>query len=161
MAEATTTEGITKVSNDIKDKAKISCLKVQRNMGNLTPEVLEMCRSHVDEMLQISTQELANRPDKAGRLAEKAKRLAKVAEELKSNTNILALVSTFADDYVEILKWNKLHAAKLLPSSATRAHREVDMALLSKFIHGEGAGHICDLIFYYGHKKIDNWTPTK
>ena len=154
MAEAATTENITKVSNDIKDKAKISCLKVQRNMGNLTPEVLEMCRSHVDEMLQISTQELSNRPDKA-------KKLAEVAEALKSNTNILALVSTFADDYVEILKWNKLHAAKRLPSSATRAHREVDMALLSKFVHGEDASDICELIFRYGYKKIDNWTPTK
>ena len=154
MAEATTAEDITKVSNDVKDKAKISCLKVQRNMGNLTPEVLEMCCSHVDEMLQISTQILANRPDRV-------KRLAEAAEALKSNTNILALVSTFADDYVEILKWNKLHAAKLLPSSATRAHREVDMALLSKFMHGEDAGDICELILCYGHKKIDNWTPTK
>ena len=156
MAEATTTEDITKVSNDIKDKAKISCLKVQRNMGNLTPEVLEMCRSHVDEMLQISTQELelANRPDRA-------KRLAEVAEALKNNTNVLALVSTFADDYVEILKWNKLHAAKLLPSNATRAHREVDMALLNKFTSGEDAGDICELIVRYGYKKMDNWTPTK
>lgn len=154
MAEATTTEDITKVSNDIKDKAEISRLKVQRNMGNLTPEVLEMCRSHIDEMLQISTQELANRPDKA-------KKLAEVAEALKSNTNLLALVSTFADDYVEILKWNKLHAAKLLPSSATRAHREVDMALLSKFMHTEDSGDICELIIYYGHKKMANWTPAK
>lgn len=42
MTEATTAEDITKVSNDIKDKAEISCLKVQRNMGNLTPEVLEV-----------------------------------------------------------------------------------------------------------------------
>ncbi len=154
MAEATTTEDITKVSNDIKDKAEISRLKVQRNMGNLTPEVLEMCRSHIDEMLQISMQELANRPDKA-------KKLAEVAEALKSNTNLLALVSTFADDYVEILKWNKLHAAKLLPSSATRAHREVDMALLSKFMHTEDSGDICELIIYYGHKKMANWTPAK
>lgn len=147
-------EGITKVSNDIKDKAEISCLKVQRNMGNLTPEVLEMCRSHVDEMLQISTQELSNKPDRA-------KRLAEVAEALKSNTSILALVSTFADDYVEILKWNKLHAAKLLPSSVTRAHRDVDMALLNKFTNGEDAGWICELLIHYGYKKIDNWTPTK
>ena len=156
MAEATTTEDIAKVSNDIKDKAKISCLKVQRNMGNLTPEVLEMCRSHVDEMLQISMQELANanKPDRA-------KRLAEVAEALKSNANILALVSTFADDYVEILKWNKLHAAKLLPSNVTWAHREVDMALLNKFTSSKDAGPICELIVHYGYKKIGNWTPTK
>lgn len=154
MAEATTTEDITKVSNDIKDKAEISCLKVQRNMGNLTPEVLEMCRSHIDEMLQISMQELSNKPNRA-------KRLAEVAEALKSNVNILAMVSTFADDYVEILKWNKLHDAKLLPSSVTRAHREVDMALLNKFTSGEDAGPICELIIHYGYKKIGNWTPTK
>lgn len=135
------------VSTDLKNEASISELKIQRNIGNLTPEVLQMCSNHVDEMMKYAPAECK---------FKNGITLVDVVEAIKKEPTNLALLSTFVDAYEEVLKWNKLHESNRLAIEATISHREIDIALFNKLlnIHSRAWAHqLCKLSICYAYRK--------
>ena len=135
-----------KIEAALKSNTKINELKLQRNLGNLTPEVLEMCKQHVDQMLEFTKKESKMDP----------KALEEAAEQIKNDQELLVLISQFADVYDEVLVWNKLIRQEKLDRTATLRHREMDIALFNGKIckiqrEKNYSTKIYVLIYHYGH----------
>ena len=125
---STTTKA--KVKSDVKDGGHISDLKIQRNMGNLTPEVIDMCSKHIDDMVNHFKNSGAVAAQKVK--DQHGQPLDYVISALKAEPENLALVSMFMDDYDEVLKWNDLHNKNIISFDVTCHHREVDMAMFNR-----------------------------
>ena len=135
-----------KIEAALKSNTKINELKLKRNLGDLTPEVLEMCKQHVDQMLEITKNE--------SKIDHKA--LEEAAEQIKNDQELLVLISQFADVYDEVLAWNKLIRQKKLDKNVTSRHREMDIALYTGKIckiqrEKNYSARIHALIYHYGH----------
>ena len=121
MSEKTKEE----ITKELKSGTRVNQLKIQRNMGEATPEVIEMCKLHVDQMLDAAKQ---LRKSKMPELLEEA------AEQIKNDQELLLAVSEFTDRYVEVLGWNHLIRMEKLDKSVTLRHREADLAFFEKRI---------------------------
>lgn len=155
------------IKKDLEDEGtRINELKIERNRGNLTPEVVAMCEKQIDEMVEIAKNYAAKRYEKAKKEAEKAgqkipdgpnlKDTAPAVEALKACPEDLALVCMFADDYDDVLKWNALHRKGLLPREVTVAHREVDIAMFNKICDKYQSTHtavICWILYNSAYSK--------
>ena len=137
-----------KIEKALKSNTKINELKLKRDLGDLTPEVLEMCKQHVDQMLEIT---------KKKRSVIDHKELEKAAEQIKNDQELLVLISQFADVYDEVLVWNKLIRQKKLDKNVTSRHREMDIAFYNDKIfkiqrEKKYSTRIHTLIFCYGYR---------
>ena len=112
----------TKIKKDIKSTAKFNELKCMRACGEITPEVIEMCKQQIDEMLE-SAKKWSGRP---------AQKLEEVAEQIKNDQEMLVNMTEFMDIYDEVVAWNKLIHEKKLDIASTIHHREVDCAFFNK-----------------------------
>ena len=83
-----------KIEKALKSNTKINELKLKRDIGDFTPEVLEMCKQHIDQMLEAT---------KKKRSVIDHKELEKAAEQIKNDQELLVLISQFADVYDEVL----------------------------------------------------------
>lgn len=149
-----------KITKNIKTGFEIHDLKVQRNAGDLTPQVIQMCCDHLDEMVKV-----ANATAKDFLTGKKDKRnLAPMVKELKGNPEMLAFVCKFADDYEEVLRWNKLIREKVLPPEVTLSHREVDIAMFRKICdtyQKTYTNDICFAIYFYALSRFSPKPPMK
>ena len=110
------------INRDIDQDVPFSELRLKRNAGELTPEVIQMCSDHFDKMV-------------AAAVARNQKRnVDELVNELRSKPEILANVCKFVDDYIEVVRWNKLIEEGHLTFEATQAHREADYALFHQGI---------------------------
>ena len=105
---------------------KINDLRIARDSGEKTPEVIEFCQAHFDAMVDAA---------KCSH-AYKHRDFSEIALQVKNDIDLLIMVSTFADAYEEVLVWNKLIREKKLDKNTTCRHREMDLALYHK---------ICDI----------------
>lgn len=136
-----------KIEAALKSNTKINELKLKRNLGDLTSEVLEMCKQHVDQMLETTKKESKIDP----------KALEEAAEQIKNDQELLVLISQFADVYDEVLAWNKLIHQKKLDKNVTSRHREMDIALYNGKIckiqrEKNYSAKIHSLLYHYGHR---------
>lgn len=136
-----------KIEAALKFNTKINELKLKRDLWDITPEVLEMCKHHVDQMLETTKKESKIDP----------KELEEAAEQIKNDQELLVFVSQFADVYDEVLVWNKLIRQKKLDKNVTLRHREMDSALYNGKVvkiqrEKKYSVRIHTLIFYYGHR---------
>ena len=136
-----------KIEKALKSNTKINELKLNRDLGDLTPEVLEMCKQHVDQMLEITKK----------RSVIDHEELEKAAEQIKNDQELLVLISQFADVYDEVLVWNKLIRQKKLDKNVTSRHREMDIAFYNDKIfkiqrEKKYSTRIHTLIFCYGYR---------
>lgn len=136
-----------KIEAALKSNTKINELKLKRDLGEITPEVLEMCKQHVDRMLETTKKESKIDP----------KELEEAAEQIKNDQELLVFISQFADVYDEILVWNKLIHQKKLGKNVTSRHREMDIALYNGKIckiqrEKNYSAKIHSLIYHYGHR---------
>ena len=142
--ELTTEETIQKA---LKSNAKINDLKIQRNMGEITPEVLEMCKLQLDKMLEVVKKRSSRKPEE----------LEEAAKQVKNDQEMLVNVTMFMDIYEEVLLWNKLIYAKKLDVNVTLRHREADIAFYRKKVvelqrKKKLSVAIHALIYEYGHR---------
>ena len=72
-----------KIEKALKSNTKINELKLKRDLGDLTPEVLEMCKQHVDQMLEIT---------KKKRSVIDHEELEKAAKQIKNDQELLVLI---------------------------------------------------------------------
>lgn len=115
-----------KIEKDLISKAQLSELKIRRNRGELTPEVIEMCSKHVDSMLLCTLKSPFSK-----------KQIASMHEAvaiLKKEPEWLAKVSQFADAYEEVLLWNKMIKENIIRADSTMSHREQDIALFHSIL---------------------------
>ncbi len=136
-----------KIEEALKSNTKINDLKIQRDLGEITPEVLDMCKQHVDQMLETTKKESVIDHEE----------LEEAAEQIKNDQELLVFVSQFADVYDEVLVWNKLIRQKKLDKNVTLRHREMDIALYNgkvvKIQREKGySTRIHTLIYHYGHR---------
>ena len=136
-----------KIEKALKSNTKINELKLKRDLGDLTPEVLEMCKQHVDQMLETAKK----------RSAIDHEEFEKAAEQIKNDQELLVLISQFADVYDEVLVWNKLIRQKKLDKNVTSRHREMDIAFYNDKIfkiqrEKKYSTRIHTLIFCYGYR---------
>ena len=108
-----------KIEEALKSNTKINELKIQRDLGEITPEVLEMCNKQVDLMLETAKK----------RSVHPAEELELAASQIKNDQEMLIAVTQFMDAYEEVLVWNKLIHQKKLDKNVTSRHREMDIAL--------------------------------
>ena len=137
-----------KIKKDIKNETRINELKVKRNSGELTPEVIKMCSDHFDEMCDWAI----NKKNKFTQKIIDGIRAA--AEALKKEPEWLAKVSQLTDAYEEVLVWHKLIK---IPASATKSHRECDLALFKSICdhyRGSHISSICSVILVYAYHKL-------
>jgi len=136
-----------KIEEALKSNTKINDLKIQRDLGEITPEVLEMCNKQVDLMLETAKK----------RSVHLAEELELAATQIKNDQEMLIAVTQFMDAYEEVLAWNKLIRQKKLDKNVTSRHREMDIALY----HGKVckmqdakkySAKIHALIYEYGHR---------
>ena len=144
-AELTSEE---KIQEALKSDAGINELKIQRSMGEITPEVLEMCKQHVDQMLE-SAKKTSNR---------KPEELELAADQIKNDQEMLVNVSMFMDIYEEVLAWNKLERENKLDKNINSRHREMDIALYNgKIVKMQCEKNyslaIHALLYEHGHRK--------
>lgn len=136
-----------KIEDALKSNTEINELKLKRDLGEITLEVIEMCKQHVDLMLETAKKRSKIDP----------KELEEAAEQIKNDQGLLVLISQFADVYDEVLAWNKLIGQKKLSKTATSRHREMDIALyngkICKLQHAKNySTRIYALIYLYGHR---------
>lgn len=137
----------TKIKKDIKSTAKFNELKYMRTCGEITPEVIEMCKQQIDEMLE-SAKKWSKRPTQM---------LEEAAEQIKNDQEMLVNVTKFMDIYDEIIAWNKLIHEKKLDIANTIHHREVDLAFFHKKVCelqiDKGISKcVYSLIYHHGHR---------
>ena len=142
--ELTTEETIQEA---LKSNAKINDLKIQRNMGEITPEVLEMCNKQVDLMLETAKKKSIH----------PAEELELAASQIKNDQEMLIAVTQFMDAYEEVLVWNKLIRQKKLDKNVTSRHREMDIALYNGKVckmqcEKKYSPRIHALIYEHGHR---------
>ena len=144
-----------KITKDLKGGFKINDLKVQRNTGDLTPDVIKMCCDQLDEMVKV-----ANSTAKDIFTGKRDRRnLAPMVKDLKSNPEMLALVCKFSDQYEEVLRWNRLIRRNLLPSEVTVSHREVDIAMFKKICDTYRKTYTNDISFMIYHYAVARLSP--
>lgn len=136
-----------KIEAALKTNAEINDLKIQRNMGEITPEVLEMCNLQLDKMLEVAKKRSSRKPEG----------LEEAATQVKNDQEMLVNVTMFTDIYEEVLAWNKLIRAKKLDMNATLRHREADIAFYHKKVvelqqKKKLSSAIHALIYEYGHR---------
>ena len=136
-----------KIEATLKFNTKINELKLKRDLWDITPEVLEMCKQHVDQMLETTKKESKIDP----------KELEEAAEQIKNDQELLVHISQFADIYDEVLVWNNLIKQKKLSKTATSRHREMDIALYHGKIvkiqrEKKYSARIHTLIYHYAHR---------
>ena len=135
------------IQEALKSNAKINDLKIQRNMGEITPEVLEMCNLQLDKMLEVAKKRSYKKPEE----------LEEAAAQVKNDQEMLVNVTMFTDIYEEVLAWNKLIHAKKLDMNVTSRHREADIAFYHKKVvelqrKKKLSVAIHALIYEYGHR---------
>lgn len=141
-----------KIQETLKSGLTVSEFRVKRNQGKITPKVLEMCKLHVDQMLEAAKKYWANN-------AEYIKQLEQTAEQIKNDQEVLVAVSKFADRYEEIHMWNKFLDDKAIAHTVTACtvrHREADIAMNNKVIDLAKSKNISNsvysLIYAYGYR---------
>lgn len=112
----------TEINRLLKYGEKINDLKIARDSGEKTPEVIEFCQAHFDAMVDAAKHSHAY----------KDRDFSEIALQVKNDIDFLIMVSTFADAYEEVLVWNKLIREKKLDKNITCRHREMDLALYHK-----------------------------
>ena len=135
------------INVELKSKACISDFKIQRNAGEITPEVIEMCKAQIDEMLKSAKK----------RSLMKHEELEEADEQVKNDREMLVNVSTFMDMYEEVLVWNKLIRTKKLDRKVVLRHREADIAFYHKKVcelleKKNMSSAIHALIYEHGHR---------
>lgn len=136
-----------KIEEALKTNAEINDLKIQRDLGEITPEVLEMCNKQVDLMLETAKK----------RSVHPVEELELAATQIKNDQEMLIAVTQFMDAYEEVLVWNKLIRQKKLDYNVTSRHREMDIALYNGKVvkmqrEKNYSVRIHALILYYGHR---------
>ena len=137
-----------KVNADLENGCDISELKIRRNQGKLNPDVIDFCTKHLDlmvEHLRTCNAHVNLNPSNGPSLDD-------AVAYLKADPQKLLLVSSFMDDYEEVLKWNN---NKLIPFSATVSHREVDIAMFHTICEWDDckwAAMISKILYRYGHR---------
>lgn len=141
-----------KIQEALDSDQAISVLRVKRNQGELTPGVLEICKLHVNQMLEAAKKHWANS-------SKYIKQLEQTAEQIKNDQEVLVIVSEFADRYEEILMWNKFLDDKAIAHTVTTCtvrHREADIAMFNKVIDLLKSKNISNsvysLIYAYGYR---------
>ena len=124
-----------KIQEALKSDADINKLKIQRNMGEITPDVLDMCKQHVDQMLESAKKTSSRKP----------KELELAADQIKNDQEMLVNVSMFMDIYEEVLAWNKFARENKLDRNINSRHREADIAFYN--------GKICKI------QRTKNYSP--
>ena len=130
------------LENDIKT---INTLKIERNRGNLTPEVIDMCNNQIDNMANVVE----------ALLHPSTRNIASCVAALKDCPQDLATFCTFADAYDDVIKWNKLHDEGILPIDATIAHREMDIAMFKMLCdkyRDTYTNDICYILYCYAYR---------
>jgi len=145
-----------KIEEALRSNTKINELKIQRNMGEITPEVIEMCKLHVDQMLAVAKKMNSGRKPEEF-LFRKPEELEEAATQVKNDQEMLVNVTMFTDIYEEVLAWNKLIRAKKLDMNVTSRHREADIAFYHKKVvelqlKKKLSPAIHALIYEYGHR---------
>ena len=149
-----------KINKDVKSTAKISELKIKRNSGELTPEVIQMCCDQLDEMAKVANEHAKD----AFTRKKVTKNLEPMITELRSNPEMLALVCKFADEYEEVIRWNRLIRSKKIPMEVTIAHREVDIAMFRKICdtyHSTYTADIAYMLYNYAYARLPPSSPDK
>ena len=145
-----------KLIADIENGCTISELKIRRNQGKLDSDVIEFCNTHIEAManhLRIkakSGQFENNLTPKNG-----SPSLDDTIAYLKANPDKLLLVSTFMDEYDEVLNWNELHEQKVILSSVTYSHREVDIAMFHTICGWDNrkwASMLSKMVYHYSRR---------
>lgn len=152
------------IHEDLKDNLEPSDLKVDRNCHITSPQVIEHCKNHLDQLKAFTADwpayELHNRPGIILHMQEGSVTPEEAFKELYADTTFMFLASKFLDLYEEVLVWNK---NGITPSIR---HREADIATFHEF--GEYArthGHyvtyyfLCRAIYKYAHRN-DNPSNT-
>ena len=144
-----------KIEEALKSNTKINELKIQRNMGEITPEVLEMCKLQLDKMLEVAKKRNSRKPKNLW--SRKLEELEEAASQVKNDQEMLVNVTIFVDIYEEVLAWNKLIRAKKLDANVTSRHREADIAFYHKKVvelqrKKNLSSAIHALIYEYGHR---------
>lgn len=140
-----------KIKKDIKVEKQINELKVKRNNGELTPEVIKMCSDCLDEACDWVVSNVKLRQ-------EIIDGIHAAAEALKKEPEWLAKTTQFIDVYGEVLVWNKMIKEKVISASATVSHRESDIALFKSICDRYRESHtssICRIIYNYAHCNAD------
>jgi len=143
-----------KIEEALRSNAEINELKIQRNMGVVTPEVLEMCKLQLDKMLEVAKERSSRKPENLW--SRKPEELEKAAAQVKNDQEMLVNVTMFMDMYEEVLAWNKLIRAKKLDMNVTSRHRETDIAFFNKKVvelqqKKNLSSAIYTLMYEYGH----------
>lgn len=146
-----------KIEEALKSNTKINELKIQRNMGEITPEVLEMCKLQLDKMLEVAKERSSRKPEALD--SRKPEELEEAAAQVKNDQEMLVNVTMFTDMYEEVLAWNKLIRAKKLDMNVTSRHREADIAFYHKKVvelqqKKNFSSAIHALIYEYGHHNV-------
>lgn len=115
-------------------------LKIKRNSGIMTPDVIKMCETHLDEMAEMAARYLKKKSNEDYDFSE-------VVAAIKKQPQLLVDISKFEDLYEEVLKWNKLIRTKQLDFSATASHRELDIAIWHKLQEDVYAARIDPLVY--------------
>ena len=138
----------TNVKKDIESNAAINELKIKRNQGVLSDDVIKMCTDQLDDMINAATQHVKVH-------GHFMRDYSLMKSELSKNMQLLALVCQFADDYVEVIKWNKLIREIKLAGEMTIAHRESDIALFNKISDETYQlsidAPVFNMLYNYGH----------
>lgn len=143
-----------KIERDLISKAQLSELKIRRNRGDLTPEVIEMCSKHVDSMLLCTLNQKLNGPFSKNQIAS----MHDVVAILKEEPEWLAKVSQFADAYEEVLLWNKMIKENIIRADSTMSHREQDIALFHSILDKYDRTHrnsLLRIIYCYAYHMRD------
>lgn len=132
--------------NDI----KLMMLKIARNSGQLSEEVIKMCTEHIDALVKqaFNTFKFSQ---------EQSDAINNLVLEIKKEPEWLVKVSRFADQYEEILGWNKLiHEKKVPENFITRSHRECDSAFFDELCTKyDDVRNTLSMLFFYGVNRKD------
>ena len=107
------------ISESLEDSARIDYLRVQRNIGEKSPEVIKFCEEHLDMMAKAAKEFTAC----------KNCDFSVILSQTKNDVDFLLMVSKFVDDYEEVLVWNEMIRKNQVDKNFNIHHREMDIAL--------------------------------
>ena len=108
------------IGESLKDSACIDDLRVRRNAGEKSPEVIKFCEEHLDMMAKAA---------KEYTLLYKKCDFSAILSQAKNDVDFLLMVSKFVDDYEEVLVWNEMICKNQVGKNFNIRHREMDIAL--------------------------------
>ena len=112
----------TEINRQLKYDEDINDLRLARDSGEKTPEVIDFCQAHFDAMVDaVKHSHTYKNHD-----------FSEIVSQVKNDIDFLIIVSMFTDAYEEVLVWNKLIQEKKLDHNITRHHREMDISLYHK-----------------------------